>query len=151
MRQIVQSVLMSAAIAVAVSTGARAQACRTVAPPDWSSATSIRWFGPCPGGAADGLGVLRSYLNGKPGPAFYGRMAKGALDVGVVEDEGGFAAGKFVGGEPQQGGDRQTLIKAFDIAAKAARAAAAQFRAENNAGSANLYEAKAKQLERQMD
>lgn len=130
---------------------ARAQQCQFVAPADWSSSTSIRWFGACPGGGADGLGVLRSYFRGAPGPAFFGRMVAGTLDMGVIEGEGGFTAGRFRDGEVVAGADRQTLIDAFTLAAKAARATAARFKAEGNAASARFYADKADQLENQMD
>lgn len=125
--------------------------CRFVAPPDWSSATSIRWFGACPNGSADGLGVLRSYLGAKPGPVFYGRMVLGGMDVGVVEDEGGFTAGRFRDGEIVGMPDRNEIIRAFGIAEKAARATAERFSREGNAGSARYYADRADRLARQMD
>jgi hypothetical protein len=128
-----------------------AQQCQFVAPPEWSSATSIRWFGACDRGIASGQGVLRSYLNAKPGPAFYGRMVNGAPEFGVVETDNGFEAGRLKGGEVQQTGNRQTLIDAFRVGAAAARGVSAKFRSENNPGSAKFYADKAGKLERQMD
>ena len=135
---------------IAMNAPAGAQQCNFIAPPDWSSATSIRWFGPCERGVASGSGVLRSYLNGKPGPAFYGRMANGAPRFGVIETEEGFAAGAFVEGEAKAE-NRQVIIDAFRVAAQAARATSARFKTENNAGSARYYAEKASQLDRQMD
>lgn len=133
-----------------LSAPASGQQCNFIAPPDWSSATSIRWFGPCERGVASGSGVLRTYLNGKPGPAFYGRMANGTPRFGVIETEEGFAAGNIVEGEAKAK-DRQVIIDAFRVAAQAARAASARFKTENNAGSARFYAEKANQLDRQMD
>lgn len=142
---------MVAALFILIGAGtANAQQCDFIAPPDWSSATSIRWFGPCERGQASGSGVLRSYLNGKPGPAFYGRMGNGTPRFGVIETEEGFAAGNIVEGEAKAD-NRQVIIDAFRVAAQAARAASARFKAENNAGSARFYAEKASQLDRQMD
>ena len=139
------------ALATLSTSPASGQQCKFIAPPDWSSATSIRWFGTCERGAAHGLGVLRSYLNAKPGPAFYGRMKNGTPEAGVIETDGGFAAGTIKGGEVQQTDDRQKIINAFRLGASAARAASAKFKAENNAVSAQFYATKASQLENQMD
>lgn len=150
MRRMVLSVLLAGVLTGLPGIG-WAQSCDFVAPDEWSSATSIRWFGPCAGKTADGLGVLRSYFNGKAGPAFFGRMSGGAPAFGVVESDAGFAAGRFVGGEVVATDNRQTIIDAFATAAKAARAVSARFRAENNAGSAKFYADKADQLESQMD
>lgn len=138
------------ALLILFGAGAANAQCAFIAPPDWSSATSIRWFGPCERGQASGSGVLRTYLNGKPGPAFYGRMANGTPRFGVIETETGFAAGNIVEGEAQAK-DRQVIIDAFRVAAQAARAASAKFKAENNAGSARYYAEKASQLDRQMN
>ncbi len=145
---------IAALLAIPAFTGLaplHAQQCNFTPPPEWSGATTIRWFGPCERGVASGAGVLRMYLNAKPGAAFYGRMRNGAPQFGVIESPEGFAAGTLVGGVVQPTDNRQVMIDAFRAAASAARATSARFKAENNAGSAKFYADKARQLENQMD
>ena len=95
--------------------------------------------------------MLREYVGGKPGEAFYGRMAHGAMVSGVMETAEGYAAGDFAHGRALDTDDRQKLIDAFRTGAQAARAASDLFKRQNNPGSAQFYSGKADQLLRQMD
>jgi hypothetical protein len=129
---------------------AGAPECAFDTPPGWEKARIV-WFGSCAEGRADGLGVLRAYMGGKPGDAFFGRLAHGALTVGVMETEGGYAAGDFANGRALETDERQKLIDAFRTGAEAARAASALFKQQNNPGSAQFYAEQADKLSRQMD
>jgi len=129
---------------------AAAQECSFHMPPGWGQARAA-WFGPCADGRANGLGVLRAYVGGKPGEAFFGRMALGDMVFGVMETADGYAAGEFANGRALESDDRQKLIAAFRTGAQGARAASDLFERENNPGSAQFYAGKADQLLRQMD
>ena len=150
MRKTVGLLGLGLSLALAASRPAVAQDCGFVSPPGWEKARIV-WFGLCVDGRAEGAGVLRAYTGGKPGNAFFGRMAHGVMASGVMETDGGFAAGRFENGKAIETDDRQTLIDAFRTGAEAARAASALFMQQKNPSSAKFYADKAEQLSRQMD
>jgi hypothetical protein len=55
----------------------------------------MSWSGACKNKMADGNGVARMLVGGKVIGTWYGRARAGKLDIGVIEDENGFEAGKF--------------------------------------------------------
>jgi hypothetical protein len=125
--------------------------CRFAVPADWP-VRDVRWSGACNRARlAEGRGVLRAYEGARVVKTFYGRLKAGQPELGAVEVEGGWLAGRFQGGRPLNDGDRNTLIQAFDEASTAARTLAAGYRKAGNAASARLYQDKAAQLARQLD
>ncbi|MFY9514580.1 MAG: hypothetical protein WAQ05_26735, partial [Rubrivivax sp.] len=112
----------------------------------------LRWSGPCRDGAANGRGVLRAYAGGRVVRLFYGRLQAGRLELGAVELDGGYAAGRFDDqGRVVSDGERNTLILAFGEASAAAREMAERFRGQGNAASARFYDDRARQLALQLD
>ena len=131
---------------------AGAASCRWDTPKPWPEGASNRWSGACKDGQAQGLGVLRALRGNQVVQAFYGRYDEGRAVLGAVELEGGYRAGRFSSdGRVVPDGDRDTAIKAFDEAAAAAKAMAAELRRNGNAASARFYEAKARKLAEQLD
>ena len=125
--------------------------CRFAPPANWLQA-DVRWAGACSKARlAEGRGVLRAYAGKRVVNTFYGRLKAGQPDLGAVEVEGGWLAGRFQDGKPLNDGDRNTLIQAFDEASAAARTLAAGYRKAGNAASARHYQDKAAQLARQLD
>ena len=124
--------------------------CRFAVPPGWS-ASALRWSGACRGGLAHGPGVLREYDGAKVNQAFYGGLRAGTLGLGVIEQPGGFVAGRFELGRVVGDDNRNTAIRAFDAAAVAARQLAERYRRAGNVASARFYGDKAKQLAEQLD
>ena len=113
---------------------------------------SLDWDGGCKGGKADGSGVLRAYEKKSGSPEiFYGRMRRGELSWGAMEVEGGYKGGRFVRGELQDDGERNTIIQAFEIANGAAKAYSQRLQKSGNTASAKFYRNKADKLDRQMD
>jgi hypothetical protein len=131
---------------------AAAPPCRWAPPQPWPEGVSNRWSGACKDGQAQGLGVLRAFRGNQVVQVFYGRYEAGRADLGAVEVEGGYRAGRFAeDGRVLRDGDRDTAIKAFEEAAAAAKAMAADQRRNGNTASARFYEAKAKKLAEQLD
>ena len=119
--------------------------------PDGMPSAYLRWTGACRTGLAQGRGLMRAYEGGRVVQAFYGQLVDGQPALGVVAVDGGFKAGRFEGGQLVRDADRDTMIKAFDEAAAAARQAAETFRKAGNTASARFYLGKAQQLAQQMD
>ena len=125
--------------------------CQVVPVAEWQD-RSLHWDGGCKGGKAEGSGVLRAYEKKSGSPEiFYGRMHQGELSWGVMEVVGGYKAGRFVRGELQNDGERNTIIRAFEIASSAAKAYSQRLQKTGNAVSAKFYRNKADKLDRQMD
>ena len=126
--------------------------CKFVAPASLTSGPTF-WIGSCIDGKASGEGMLRRRDGGQAGPAFFGRLKKGIPEIGVIDLAEGYRAGSFrngdIGGQAEP--EPQNRIDAFRIAAEAARSVSAHYAAENNAGSAHIYEELAKTLEQQTD
>lgn len=129
---------------------AGAPQCR-FAVPEAMLGLDLRWSGACRAGLAEGRGTLRGYEGARVALVFYGRMEAGQPALGVIELDGGFVAGRFEAGRAVADGDRDTLIRAFDEAAAAARQMAAGFRKSGNTASYRFYRDKARQLSQQMD
>lgn len=124
--------------------------CRFV-PPRSLPAGPTYWTGDCPGGKANGLGMLRRRDGAQAGAAFYGEMRDGVPVIGAIDNEG-YVVGKFVDGDLVQDDlEPQVAIDSFLVAAKAARAVSTRFHQQNNAGSARLYSNVAEQLETQIE
>lgn len=115
------------------------------------------WIGACPGGKADGLGVLRRRDGADAGEVFYGELKDGVPAIGVIDtargNQGGLIAGRWKDGDLTTGEDSvwQDNTDAFTAASKAAQAASAVFKAQNNEASARYYAQQAKMLDEQMD
>jgi hypothetical protein len=69
----------------------------------------------------------------------------------VIEAPGGFIAGPVEGGMIRPSEERSVNVRAFDIAAQAARRASREFAAAGNKESARLYARKAELLAKQLD
>lgn len=128
----------------------RAAVCDVKPPDGWQQAVT-RWDGPCRNGAADGLGVLKEIDGPKVRRLAFGRFEQGELRLGVIEEDGGFRAGRFQRGQVVPSEDRQTLIDAFNEGAKAADQVSARFKSVGNKASAGFYRHKAEALRSQMD
>jgi hypothetical protein len=125
--------------------------CRFETPVSWDF-TVFRWSGGCSAdGIADGYGVLRAYSNSKVVESYFGELRRGRLYVGVIETPSGYVAGKFVDGKPLGNQDRNDLIAAFNIAAKAARQMSEVFRRKGDKAAFHYYSEKARILQEQMD
>lgn len=124
--------------------------CRFVAP-EGLPTRDLRWSGSCRAGLAEGRGTLRSYAGGRAPRVFYGTLNAGQPVLGVIDQGGGFVAGRFEAGKLVHDGERNTLIKAFEEAALAARQMAEVYRRAGNLASARFYQAKAQQFSQQMD
>ena len=128
----------------------RTTGCGFRQPPEWQPYTA-NWTGPCIGGVADGLGVLRVYHQSQAIAAFYGRMLEGKMVVGVIDAANGYLAGRFNDSTLVKSDERNASIAAFRDASAAANAASEAFQSQGNAASAKYYRDKAKQLDAQMD
>jgi hypothetical protein len=129
---------------------ATAAGCDFIAPEGWNVA-GTRWEGACRDGRADGPGVLKAYESGKVVRFFFGTLKAGEPAIGVIDSEEGYRAGRFTRGRLISNEDRNTLIRAFDSASKAAQALAGRFAKAGNKASARFYEGKARELREQMD
>ncbi|MBK0027149.1 hypothetical protein IAE57_13330 [Stenotrophomonas sp. S48] len=115
------------------------------------------WIGACPGGKADGRGVLRRRNGAEAGEVFYGELKDGVPVIGVIDTargkQGGLIAGRWKDGDLTTGEDSvwQDNANAFTAARKAAQAASAVFKAQNNEASARYYAQQAKMLDEQVD
>lgn len=128
----------------------RQTGCRVSVPARWQS-LSLFWSGDCPQGRAAGLGVVRAYDGSRLQAAFYGDLVQGRWSFGVLEEEGGYAAGHFKNAEAIDTDERNVLLDAFRVASKAAGALGDDFAAKGNAASATHYRRKAKALAEQLD
>lgn len=115
------------------------------------------WIGACPGGKADGLGVLRRRDGADAGEVFYGELKDGVPVIGVIDtargNQGGLIAGRWKDGDLATNEDNawQDNADAFTAASRAAQAASAVFKAQKNEASARYYAQQAKMLDEQMD
>jgi hypothetical protein len=128
----------------------KATGCRIEAPQSWEN-YAVQWIGACVSNLADGSGVLKGLNKGKVQELFYGHVKQGILEIGVIESDRGYVAGRFNEGEPVQSEDRQTYIQAFREGVASANQASDYYRQKGNAASAKYYAQKAKALDQQMD
>jgi hypothetical protein len=128
----------------------KATGCRIEAPESWEG-YDVQWTGACMGNLADGSGVLKGQSKGKVQVLFYGRVKHGILEIGVIETDRGYLAGRFADGHPVRNEDRQTYVQAFREAVTGANQASEYYRRKENAASAKYYAQKAKTLDRQID
>lgn len=126
------------------------QDCQFIVPAEWEDSRVI-WDGACAEGKANGQGVLRGYRKAASTRLFFGRMKRGELNLGVIDEEGGYIAGEFVGGVAIPDPERKTILRAFESASAAARTLAQRLKQAKNASSAAYYLRKAQELEQQMD
>lgn len=127
------------------------QACTFTTPAGWNQA-GTSWVGACRDGRADGLGVLREVDDKKSVQrTFFGRLKQGALELGAIEQAGGYVAGTFKDGKPVPSDEQQPTIDGFREAEKAAKQISDTFRKSGDKASARLYKTKAKQLGEQIE
>ena len=118
---------------------------------------SVTWHGKCKNAFADELGVARYSLKGQVNTVYYGVMKAGFWDVGVLAQNDGYLAGQFKNNEKVTVKDqvgvesRNVIIRAFQIAAKAATQLSQDFKKQGNKASAQHYRAEAEKLSQQMD
>lgn len=124
--------------------------CRFATPNGWD-ARQVRWTGDCHAGLAQGLGTLRAIKGKQVLQVFYGSLKNGQPVLGVIEQTGGYRAGRFERGALVNDGERNTLIQAFEEASAAARQVAQRHQAGGNPASARFYRQKASVLAQQMD
>ncbi|MCW7540753.1 hypothetical protein OOT46_23315 [Aquabacterium sp. A7-Y] len=124
--------------------------CQFVVPQGWSGYT-VRWEGACAKGRASGSGVLRALEKQQVKEVFYGRLAEGAPQIGVIEKPEGLVAGEFKQGAAVPTDDPGVTVKAFREAEAAALQAASRFKASGNEASGRFYREKAEMLRSQMD
>lgn len=95
--------------------------CQFQPPVDWRDST-LSWDGECQGGSAHGLGVIRIHKESNGTQLFFGRLNQGRLQLGVIEIEGGYLAGRFVDGKLQAHSTKDDIADAFHDASSAAAA-----------------------------
>lgn len=127
----------------------KATGCRFQPPTAWTY-TVMHWAGDCKDRLANGKGVLRAYKGASVVETFYGTLTHGQLEIGVIETDGGFIAGRFANGKRVDSQNPQDFIDAFRAASAAAEQASAHFREAGNDASAKYYAEKAKLLRDQM-
>jgi hypothetical protein len=128
-----------------------ASKCSFVAPSSLTAGPTY-WTGDCADGKASGIGMLRRRDGSQSGYAFYGEMREGVPTLGVVDLDGGYKVGKFVGGDiGEENLEWQSRLDAFNLAVRAARAVSTHYAAEKNSASARHYESVAKTLEMQIE
>lgn len=126
--------------------------CRFTLPEELPDGGRPRWSGPCAGGRAEGLGVLRLQAADGAVHLYLGRLAGGQAVLGVIERPNeGWVAGRFDQGRRVEPVERNTLIEAFAEAAAAARAEAEGHRLAGRKASARHYRHKAWVLDAQLD
>jgi hypothetical protein len=127
-------------------------ACRFAKPASWTAGVTT-WLGACAGGKATGKGALRNADDGVE-EVFFGELANGEPVIGVVVNTlGGYTGGRWADGDvvQEQVDPRPVAVKAFDVAAAAARAAADRAARAGDGATAASYRARAKKLENQLD
>lgn len=127
-----------------------AAVCRLVGPPEWQQAR-IEWIGACADGLATGPGVAIVRVEGQPPENFFGNAVAGKPADGVIELPGGYRPVRYKDGASQPLDERNDIIAAFRIAAKAGREVSSRYRAAGNTKAARDYAEAAERLENQMD
>ncbi|WP_206127224.1 hypothetical protein [Burkholderia sp. Ac-20379] len=120
--------------------------CRAAKPADFDAGSS-RWQGPCPGGLADGLGVMRIGA-AEPYLFFLGEMKAGRPVRGLLKMSGGWmTATRFDSSlKAQSDSDGRDTDAIFQLGEHAAHATAKRFKDAGNARSAAYYERLAKMV-----
>lgn len=127
--------------------------CRHEMPSGWTGRI-IKWEGGCRDGRAQGLGVMRGYVAESRTAVwvFYGEVRQGRMTIGVIERPGqGVIAGEFREGQVVSTDDRETHVRAFQVAADAARQASERFEQQGNVSSARHYAERAHHWSEFMD
>ncbi|MBN3723152.1 hypothetical protein G3N92_02990 [Burkholderia sp. Ac-20379] len=123
-------------------------ACRAAAPAEFAG-QAARWLGPCPGGAADGAGVMR-VGTAEPYQFFLGDMKAGRPMRGLMITSTGLEpVEQFDSGlnnATSRSMEGSTSDSLFDLAVNAAHLTAKRFTAAGNRGSAAYYERLAKRV-----
>ncbi len=119
---------------------------------------TVNWHGQCKNGYANGLGTLRYINAGKVDSIFYGILKDGFWVTGVFDTQGGYVSGQFnnenelIGVKDANGVvDRNVIIRAFEMAVKAATQLSKEFEKKGNKASSKHYKAEAEKLAQQMD
>ena len=128
--------------------------CSFVVPADFHPGAA-EWIGPCAGGHAEGVGVLRVAQADGKAELFYGEFHAGLPRRGMFGDSEGNFSNPTHSFSPRTGhsiDDNATAnpagqdAKLWALAAAAARGAAVHFESTGNRGSAGFYRARAKAL-----
>ncbi len=122
--------------------------CRFVIPSDMADGgagpQNATWLGACPGGLAEGSGVLRLNTGGRAVRMFAGLMHEG-LPVRGLTDRGADSTGdygpawSFDGARPLPATTPEQFADGFKTASEGAAAASARFAEQGNAASARFY------------
>jgi hypothetical protein len=122
--------------------------CRVQPVADFGSAPA-QWLGACPGGQAEGLGVIRSG-RAEPYKFFAGEARAGRPVRGLLlTEDGWFAAASFDGNGRHRditSGDPNAYHALYGLAARAANASAQRFATAGNRASATYYQRLAKKI-----
>lgn len=145
-----KNILFVAALLSTYSASANSEYCKFTAPSEWRSGINI-WDEACKNGKAHGLGVLKIYSRYKNTVIYFGSIDNGELDIGVLEGEDGYLAGRFNKGHLVRSPERDVIINAFRKASAAAKIYSQSLQKSGNENSAAFYLKKAVELENQMD
>ncbi len=123
-------------------------ACRFLIPSEMAAGTGAgaTWLGACPGGLAEGSGVLRLNTGGRAVRMFAGLMHEGRPVRGLI-DRGADSTGdygpawSFDGARPLPATTPEQVADGFKTASEGAAAASARFAEQGNAASAKFYAA----------
>ncbi|WP_414449042.1 hypothetical protein AB4851_07215 [Burkholderia sp. 22PA0099] len=143
----VTGLAMSLGAATSFAAEADGAACRAATPADFDAGPS-RWQGPCPGGVADGLGVMR-IGTAEPYQFFLGEMKAGLPVRGLLKLSGGWMTASHFDKalKAQSEPEGRDMYPIFQLGGHAAHATAKRFKAAGNARSAAYYERLAKTVE----
>ncbi|MES2888497.1 MAG: hypothetical protein V4739_10855 [Pseudomonadota bacterium] len=116
---------------------AQADGCLFQRPVAWQ-ALSVQWIGDCHDTYADGPGVLKVRADG-PVQAFYGQLARGEAQTGVLEGPQGLQAGRMVNGELVPAKTKAEQSAAWRSGVEAARKTSTYFRSAGVQQAADAY------------
>jgi len=142
--------LLALWVSVFASSSFAQAACTFEKPESWATSTTS-WVGDCKNGRAEGLGVVKEVDHGRVVRFFFGQLRSGKWVLGVIDQTDGYIAGNFLNEHVVEPTDRNTILQAFDEAAKAAQSVAERYRQKGNLPSAKFYQAKSTALKNQMD
>jgi hypothetical protein len=117
---------------------------------------SATWLGGCRAGFASGSGVLVNIVKGQEAERFYGRVQQGRLSIGVLQTSDGYVGGSWARGAPAQPieddmAQRNTIIAAFQAAAKASALVGKSLHKKGDSKSSRFYAQQARLLREQID
>jgi hypothetical protein len=118
----------------------RTSGCRFLRPAELASGATV-WFGECRNNLANGAGVLRVTVAGTQAHFFFGTMASGRPQRGVVTQDTNddVIAWRFDGTHAAEPIDRAQTAEVYAAAAAGAAEAAKRFEAKGNTSSSKYY------------